>query len=210
MDVPHLRRDGAAAAGSHRFALTLRGDDGAGDGASGVVAPYIEQAEQVSNCAAQPSCVHSRVSAFNDALAGQSLPGDLADYAPGFNENNLSSSTSRACQPSKTSTAFSTCRTSTRCSSGRMTYRAASASRSNTTTRLFLETAETIFTKARAKGIGAGIHAWGDTASQARFVNMGANLLIHKADIIFFKNGVRDELTDIRSKLGFSQATPHR
>ena len=67
---------------------------------------------------------------------------------------------------------------------------------------IFLKTAETIFTKARAKGIGAGIHAWGDTASQARFVNIGANLLIHKADIIFFKNGVRDELTDIRSKLG--------
>ena len=31
---------------------------------------------------------------------------------------------------------------------------------------------------------------------------MGANLLIHKADIIFFKNGVRDEVADIRSKLG--------
>ena len=31
---------------------------------------------------------------------------------------------------------------------------------------------------------------------------MGANLIIHKADIIFFKNGIRDELADIRSKLG--------
>ncbi|GIT06126.1 MAG: hypothetical protein CM1200mP29_15370 [Verrucomicrobiota bacterium] len=71
-----------------------------------------------------------------------------------------------------------------------MTYRAASASRSNTTPRAFLKTAETIFTKARAKGIGAGIHAWGDTPAR-RACQMGANLLIHKADIIFFKNGVR-------------------
>jgi hypothetical protein len=31
---------------------------------------------------------------------------------------------------------------------------------------------------------------------------MGANLLIHKADITFFKNGIRDELAEIREKLG--------
>jgi len=31
---------------------------------------------------------------------------------------------------------------------------------------------------------------------------MGANLLIHKADIIFFKNGIRTELAEIRESLG--------
>ena len=31
---------------------------------------------------------------------------------------------------------------------------------------------------------------------------MGANLLIHKADIIFFKNGIRTELAEIREALG--------
>jgi hypothetical protein len=31
---------------------------------------------------------------------------------------------------------------------------------------------------------------------------MGANLLIHKADILFFKNGIRTELAEIRESLG--------
>ena len=31
---------------------------------------------------------------------------------------------------------------------------------------------------------------------------MGANMLIHKADIIFFKYGIRTELAKIRESLG--------
>ena len=33
---------------------------------------------------------------------------------------------------------------------------------------------------------------------------MGANLLIHKADIIFFRSGLRQELAEIRKHLGDS------
>ena len=61
---------------------------------------------------------------------------------------------------------------------------------------------ETIFTRARAKGVGAGIHAWVDIASQARFVDMGANLLIHKADAIFLSEGLRNEVSELRDLLG--------
>jgi len=36
---------------------------------------------------------------------------------------------------------------------------------------------------------------------QARFVEMGANLLIHKADVIFFRQGMMKEMGELRERL---------
>ena len=52
----------------------------------------------------------------------------------------------------------------------------------------FLGACETIFRKARAAGVGAGIHFWGEIEQQAHFLKLGANLLIHSADITLFKS----------------------
>lgn len=68
----------------------------------------------------------------------------------------------------------------------------------------FLEACETIFRKARAAGIGAGIHFWGDVSQQARFLNLGANMLIHSADISLFQKHLRLELEAIRKTAGIS------
>ena len=65
----------------------------------------------------------------------------------------------------------------------------------------FLRAAETIFKKARKRGVGAGIHAWFSMEEQARFVEMGANLLIHKADVIFFRQGMMKEMGELRERL---------
>ena len=69
----------------------------------------------------------------------------------------------------------------------------------------FLKAAETIFKKARERNIGAAIHAWGSVDDQVRLIDLGANALIHKADIIFFKEGLRAELAEIRQRLGISE-----
>lgn len=66
----------------------------------------------------------------------------------------------------------------------------------------FLKAAETIFKKARRRKIGAGIHAWFSIEEQRRFVEMGANLLIHKADAIFFQQGITAEISELRKQLG--------
>ncbi|MGB1726348.1 MAG: HpcH/HpaI aldolase family protein, partial [Limisphaerales bacterium] len=59
------------------------------DGAAGVVAPYIEQVEQVQQLRGASKLRPLKGQRLDDALAGQSLPGELADYAPGFNQDNL-------------------------------------------------------------------------------------------------------------------------
>ena len=63
----------------------------------------------------------------------------------------------------------------------------------------FLAACETVFRKARAANIGAGIHFWGDVSQQARFLKLGANMLIHSADISLFQKHLRLELEFIRS-----------
>ena len=69
----------------------------------------------------------------------------------------------------------------------------------------FLAACETIFRKARAAGVGAGIHFWGGLEEQLRFLKLGANLLIHSADITLFKKHLQAELEAI--KRGFPAGT---
>ena len=71
----------------------------------------------------------------------------------------------------------------------------------------FLAACETIFRKARAAGIGAGIHYWGSPQEQARFLNMGANMLIHSADITLFKKHLRQELAAIKAAAGLAPSS---
>lgn len=63
----------------------------------------------------------------------------------------------------------------------------------------FLGTCEQIFRKARTTGIGAGIHFWGETGQQVRFLKLGANMLIHSADLTLFRKHLRIDLRAIRS-----------
>jgi 4-hydroxy-2-oxoheptanedioate aldolase len=62
----------------------------------------------------------------------------------------------------------------------------------------FLKACETIFRKARAAGVGAGIHFSEGPDQHHRFIGMGANLIIHSADITLFQKHLRIELGAIR------------
>lgn len=70
----------------------------------------------------------------------------------------------------------------------------------------FLEACETIFRKARAAGVGAGIHFWGSVEQQACFLTLGANMLIHSADISLFQKHLRLELDAVRATVGLASA----
>ena len=68
----------------------------------------------------------------------------------------------------------------------------------------FLKATEKIITKARSHGIGAGLHFWGTNDEHVRFLDMGANFLIHKADAIYFRTGLKKEISEIRERMGDS------
>ena len=62
----------------------------------------------------------------------------------------------------------------------------------------FLNACKTIFSKARKAGKGAGIHFWGSPDQQVRFLELGANMLVHSADISLFQKHLKAELNAIR------------
>ena len=66
----------------------------------------------------------------------------------------------------------------------------------------FLVACETIFQKARAAGVGAGIHFWGDVEQQTHMFKLGANMLIHSADILLFQKYLHADLEAIRKAAG--------
>lgn len=66
----------------------------------------------------------------------------------------------------------------------------------------FLAACETIFRKARAAGIGAGIHFSGSVEEMARFQQLGANLIIHSSDISLFQKHLRLEIDALKRAAG--------
>jgi 2-keto-3-deoxy-L-rhamnonate aldolase RhmA len=66
----------------------------------------------------------------------------------------------------------------------------------------FLAAVGTIFTKARERGIGAGIHFWGEPEKQAELLRMGANFLIHSADLLLVRKHLTLELQQVRELMG--------
>ena len=49
---------------------------------------------------------------------------------------------------------------------------------------------------------GAGIHFWGNLEQQSRWFELGANLLIHSADITLFEKHLKLELSEIKQAVG--------
>lgn len=69
----------------------------------------------------------------------------------------------------------------------------------------FLAACETIFSKAREASVGAGIHFWGDLEQQTRLLKLGANMLIHSADISLFQKHLQMELSAIKTAAGLTR-----
>ena len=175
------------------------------DGAAGVVAPYIEEVDQVMKLRGASKLRPLKGKRLEEALNGQ-LPDQLADYILGFNENNLLIVNIESAPAVENLDRILDVPGIDSVLIGPHDLSTNLGVPEKYDDPKFLKKVETIFTKARARGDGAGIHAWGTISSQKRFVEMGANLIIHKADVIFFKEGMRTELAEIRESLGIKLA----
>jgi 2-keto-3-deoxy-L-rhamnonate aldolase RhmA len=68
----------------------------------------------------------------------------------------------------------------------------------------FLNAVETIITKARTAGVGAGIHVFFDKAiaQERQWMQMGANFVLHSGDINRFTQAMREDIHTLRSEMG--------
>ncbi len=70
----------------------------------------------------------------------------------------------------------------------------------------FIEAVGTIFQKARAHNVGAGLHWWRGVHDELAWAAAGANLIMHSTDITLITQHLTQELKDLRAKLGDSGA----
>jgi len=70
--------------------------------------------------------------------------------------------------------------------------------------RPFEQAVEQIITTARAAGVGAGIHVIypGAIEQEARWAEMGANLILHGADVTAFREAMQADLRKLKAALG--------
>ncbi|MBI4624395.1 MAG: aldolase [Verrucomicrobia bacterium] len=68
----------------------------------------------------------------------------------------------------------------------------------------FLAACDAIITRARARSLGAGVHVIypaNRLAHEERWARLGANFIVHAADIILFSEGIRRDLGDLKARL---------
>ncbi|MBM4043311.1 MAG: aldolase [Planctomycetes bacterium] len=70
----------------------------------------------------------------------------------------------------------------------------------------FDEAVRTIVRKARAAGVGAGIHYWLGTDQEISWAKDGLNLLIHSTDSVLFAGALRADLATVKAALEGSAA----
>lgn len=177
------------------------------DGAAGVIAPYLESKEQVIQLRGATKIRPLKGKIMNDILSGSKISPGLSKYLTNFNESHILIANIESVPALNALDEILDVPGLDAVLIGSHDLSCSLDVPEQYDDPLFLKTVETIFKKARDKGIGAGIHAWSDLDGQVRLVNMGANMLIHKADIIFAATGLKNELAEIREKLGIESAS---
>lgn len=59
-----------------------------------------------------------------------------------------------------------------------------------------------IIKKARANGVGAGVHFWDGNDLEIAWAEAGENLIMHSSDITLFGNALRRDIDELRQALG--------
>jgi len=63
-----------------------------------------------------------------------------------------------------------------------------------------------LFRRARAAGVGAGIHSWMPLEREEAWCRAGANLIIHSSDLIATRDTLAGEITALRTRMGDARA----
>ncbi len=172
------------------------------DGASGVIVPYVEHPGVVREMVGATKLRPLKGEKVRRALEGESLEPELADYIEGHNANHILLTNIESVPAMENLDQILEEKGLDCVLIGPHDLSTSLGVPEQYDHPRFLEACSFILGKARAAGIGAGIHHWLSPEKQIQFVEMGANLLIHKADAIFLSEGLQSQLGEIRSLLG--------
>ncbi|MEW4564740.1 aldolase/citrate lyase family protein [Bremerella sp. JC770] len=170
-------------------------------GAAGVIAPYVETAQQVKELVGATKCRPLKGQRLKRHLNGEPLEPALKQYVDQHNAQNVLVINVES-QPALDSLdemlqvpgldAVLVGPHDLSCSLGIPEQYDHPE---------FEQAVQTIIKQARARHVGAGIHFWGNMQQEIHWLRAGLNMLIHSADISLFTKQLRRELEDIQSAL---------
>ena len=176
-------------------------------GAEGVIAPYIESAEEVTKLRGATKLRPLKGKKLDKILEGGEIEQSLKEYLDDFNKKHILIVNIESLPALNNLDEILDVPGLDAVLIGSHDLSCSLGVPEQYENKIFLDAAETIFKKARLKKIGAGIHSWCEIDHHVRLLNMGANMLIHKADIILFESHLKKELKQIRQKLKIEENT---
>ncbi len=176
------------------------------DGASAIVAPYIEEVSQVEALKGATKLRPLKGKKLRRALEGNDIEPELEDYIKTNNRGNGLVINIESTDAMKNLDDLLSVQGIDAVLIGPHDLSCSLGIPEKYDHPDFLNAVESIIVNARSKGIGAGIHFWGSNQEHKRLLDMGATFLVHKADVIFFKTGLRKELVELRELMGDSMS----
>ncbi len=172
-------------------------------GASGILAPYIESPEQVKELVGTVKMRPLKGERLKEALQNQgSLESKLKDYLRNWNKDNflliniesipaLEKLEQILAEPGLDGVII-----------GPHDLSVSLGLPEQYHDPRFENAVREIISKAREKGLGAGIHFSEGVELQIKWAKAGANIIIHSSDITLFQQRLKEDITDIRRALG--------
>jgi len=168
-------------------------------GAAGIIAPYVESLEQVEALRGAVKKRPLKGKRLQDALAGVSLEPKLEQYLKQSASRSLLIVNIESTPALDNLTEILSVPDLDGVLIGPHDLSCSLGIPEEYSNPKFLEACEKIFRQAREANVGAGIHFWGDLNQQAGFLDMGANMLIHSADITLFQRALQQDLRVLRN-----------
>ncbi|TFG50948.1 MAG: aldolase [Candidatus Brocadiia bacterium] len=176
-------------------------------GASGVIAPYIETAEQVKELRGAIKLKPLKGKKLDDILEGKAKPEPLlAEYVKNYNMNNAMIVNIESVPAINALDEILAVPGLDAVLIGPNDLTCSLGIPEQYDSPIFDNAVREIIRKAREKNIGAGIHFWPSVEQEAKWAQAGLNLIIHHSDMTIFKRAIQEDLGRLRDLLGDDKA----
>jgi 2-keto-3-deoxy-L-rhamnonate aldolase RhmA len=172
-------------------------------GASGVVAAYTESAEEVRALRGAAKLRPLKGRKLQEILSGKAkLKGEFADYVRRRNENNVLIVNIESVAAVEALDQILSVPGVDALLIGPHDLSCSLGVPEHYDHPLFEKTVAEIITKGRAKKVGVGVHNLPTLDQEIKWARAGLNLILHRADIILFRQALHHNLAALRKKLG--------
>ncbi len=178
-------------------------------GAGGIVAAYIETAEEVGLLRGATKLRPLKGKKLADILDGSAeLEGELADYVRQRNENNILLVNIESVAAIAALDEILAVPDLDGVLIGPHDLSCSLGHPEQYDHPLFEAAISEIITKARAKSVGAGVHNLPKIEQEIKWRKAGMNLILHRSDVTLFRQGLHDNLAAIRQATGETAGAP--